>query len=167
MSEDNKLWTVFAVHSDTGENYVTYVEAPSAHEAWRRAQAEAPGNIRRAGVVEGRVEDATGEPSGLTPIRRHEKFVTVAAVRVTERSIMLPSACPQCSRDIHKPGSVMSYDLIRRLWKGHLTFEGNTVAAEKDQDTQDGRVTVVPSARLTCGSCGYMYWDGLKRVDTM
>lgn len=159
-------WTVFAVHADTEEGYVTHLEAADVASAKARAYREAEGVILIAGVVEGRVHSAPETVSDVTPLRGRGHAIVVSVVNVTERKIVLPSRCPHCRSDLRKPHAIAQCDLATRRWTGHLTKTGDSVSSERDQHENVGRGAAIEAAKIRCSACSHDLWNGVRKDES-
>lgn len=162
MGNNQPWWTVFAVYDDDARPFVPFVQAKDVAGALSKALREADGPIRVAGIVPGKVTPVDDDGANVIPIRGRGHSITVTAIVVSEREIVLPGRCPECKADTRRANALLETNHVPRCWHAHLSHNGKDLSHERGGRSIDGS-KMIETTQIQCAKCDHLIWDGLFR----
>ena len=160
MASNQPWWTVFAVYDDNEQSFVHFVQAKDVESARSKALRAADGVILIAGIVPGKVQPADEPHENVVPIRGHAHTITVSAIYIVAKEVVLPGRCPTCKADTRRANALVETNYVPRTWHAHLSHNGKDISAERGGKSIDGD-KMVETAIIQCAKCRHLIWNGV------
>lgn len=162
----NKMWTVYAVYlhdQNEIEPYSKVVEAKTPEEAEAKVKADAEYSTKVLWIFPGKeLKPIVAGTTNVVPIRGKKHEIEVTNVRIAKRKFFIPGRCPDCKKDLRRPGAMIEKFIEVRTWAGHLSHNHKDFVHERDYRVPLGAdKNIFDMVMLVCNDCKHVIWDGL------
>jgi hypothetical protein len=153
-------WTVHATYDDNAESYLGHFEARTWEDAQSKALRSVESPICGIAVFPGKIQAVNIDDKNVVPIRGKGHAIEVTHVRISTRQLIIPARCPKCKKDLRRANAIVETYLTAHQWRAHLSHNEKDLSGERDGALARVPKQVIDTARLECGACGAMIWDG-------